>query len=180
MPCSDSQSFFFSLDIHRFATNVRSRDLKRGERISVNVSFTAGRQVGSFVDRVELQFIDTRSDYQFVIWRAVRGEVGDREQLEALKPVSEYVPPPRSYAHLGEEEELKTRGKPFEDPFRVRWGGSQLPEFKIPPELAKVLKENPKGCTNMIARDFMPKTLTLDTYGQYWQVLLHVEEAQQT
>lgn len=115
----------------------------------------------------------------FVICRALHAEVGDREALKTLQPTSEYQPLPRSFTLINNDPSLDTIGQPWEDPFRVRWTGS-LPEFKIPANLLAVLQGSPKGLIGAVQKAFMPKSLTLETYAQYWQVLLHIEEAQQT
>lgn len=145
----------------------------------VDVTFRAGHDIGTFDDRIELQFFDTETNLRFVIWRALHAEVGDKQVLQALQPTSEYTPPVRSFTAIDDESNLETIGKPWQDPFRVQWAGS-LPAFKIPDDLMTALKGEPKRLRSVIQKTFMPKTLTLETYSQHWQVLLHIEEAQQT
>lgn len=75
---------------------------------------------------------------------------------------------------------LETLGEPWRDPFKAKFVGGPLPQFPLPPDLKSPHNCNDEGLGGQIRATFMPASLTTETYGQYWQVLLHLEEAHQT
>ncbi|KAG8905107.1 hypothetical protein FRC01_008474 [Tulasnella sp. 417] len=164
-----------------FTVSVSPRALPRGQRVTLQVNFVIRDRslVGVFSDHVEIQFRNNAISRNFVICRTVRAEVGNREELEKLMPKVEYHRPAPKPAPVVKAEVMETVGDPWENPRRVTWK-KQLPEYPVP-ELVfnMVVGKNPKGLVEQVKQKLMPKKTTLETYGQYWQNLLFLEELQQ-
>ncbi|KIO21002.1 hypothetical protein M407DRAFT_219502 [Tulasnella calospora MUT 4182] len=152
-----------------------------GQRVTLQVNFVIRDRnlVGVFNDHVEIQFRNNSTSRNFVICRTVRAEVGNREELEKLMPKVEYRKPAPKPAPVVKAEVMETVGDPWEDPHRVVWK-KKLPEYPVPEEVFNmVVGKNPKGLVEQVKQKLMPKKTDLQTYGQYWQNLLFLEELQQ-
>ncbi|KAG8946802.1 hypothetical protein FRC04_011458 [Tulasnella sp. 424] len=164
-----------------FSVSAPPRAIARGQRVTLQVNFMVRDRnlVGVFNDHVELQFRNNNTSRNFVICRTVRAEVGNREELEKLKPKVEYHKPPPKPAPVIKAEVMETVGEPWEDPFRVTWK-TYLPEYRMPDQVFNIVTgKNPKGLIEQIKQTLMPKKFDLKSFGQFWQNLIFLEELQQ-
>ncbi|KDR68388.1 hypothetical protein GALMADRAFT_78731 [Galerina marginata CBS 339.88] len=130
--------------------------------------------IGRYEDRLELIFEDTRLKKRFVIVRTLKAIVGNKAEHEAMRPKAPYVPRTRS-----------TRKRILEVVEGIRPPALTavryvvpLPKANMPTQLQFVLagSESTSRCTSHIRKVFLPASLTSNTYGRHFKLLLWIEE----
>lgn len=136
---------------------------------------------GLFKATLELVFYDGERSAQFVVRRSLQGIAGsaaDHKYFESLdedehkKPTTNhgYVPPPKVI--------LLSR------PNRRGKSSRQLPDYEVSPlvqeavEMSTAYRPYDKHAPALMASS-RPKSLTMDTYVQYFNALLNVEDGHQ-
>ena len=140
-----------------------------------SVKFNPCGLPGRSNDRLEIVFLDSALQTQFVITRPLIAVVGVKADLELVKPSAPYNPRKRNEQEP--EKEVIPGIKP-QQLANIKWVVA-LPEAPIPKSLEAVLR-NSKGniVSQTLGKTWLPGTLNSETYGRHFKVLLHVEEAQ--
>jgi helicase MOV-10 len=126
-------------------------------------------------DRIQIVFVDTALQTQFVITRPLAAVVGNKADLDLTKPSAPYKP--RTRTKQEPEKEIAHGIKPPQIA-GIKWVVN-LPQAFIPPRLEAVLgNQNRVVVVQDLKVTWLPETLNSETYGRHFTVLLHVEEAQ--
>jgi helicase MOV-10 len=130
--------------------------------------------VGRYQDRLELLFEDTKLKKKFIITRALKAVVGDKNEHEKLQPKNPYVP--RLVSKRSPVLEVVEGIKPPVTSVIPYVG--QLPKANIPTRLKTILlsKDSTAKITTRIKDVFMPPVLDSKTYGQHFKYLIWIEE----
>ncbi|KAF8522660.1 P-loop containing nucleoside triphosphate hydrolase protein [Gautieria morchelliformis] len=143
--------------------------------LDFTVTFDPSGLPGRSNDRVEIVFVDMALQTQFVITRPLLAVVGNKADLDLVKPSSPYTPKIRTKQ---EPEKDITPGIKPPQLADINWTVS-LPQAFIPPRLEAILN-NQRGVilVQNLKVSWLPGTLNSETYGRHFKVLIHVEEAQ--
>ncbi|KAG8913247.1 hypothetical protein FRC01_004651, partial [Tulasnella sp. 417] len=150
--------------------------LRSNQEYSLKVTFDPKGNRGRHEDRVEFTFDSPSEGKQFVIVREVKATVTVPAHHQQLIPLGEYIRPlrrPREFKSSVMEGVRPSNFERQKTAFQVR-----LPEFKIPPELVKIIGRGSAESQVETILDLFPEGLTLATYSDFWQVLLWLEEHQ--
>jgi len=131
---------------------------------------------GRHEDRLELIFEDVQLKKRFLISRPVKANVGDKAELDALKPTAPYIP--RIKRERREIERfVEGVAPPSVDaiPFVVN-----LPYAAIPATLVRLLSsaEVAKAQVKQLQKFVLPAQLSTSTYARFFKTLVWTEEYQ--
>ncbi|KAF9487363.1 P-loop containing nucleoside triphosphate hydrolase protein [Pleurotus eryngii] len=125
--------------------------IKFGSPVTISVTLRQAYH-GTCDDRLEIRFKDVKLNKEFIVSRRLKAVIGNREELERLKPVAPYVPRQRT-TRLVEREIVE---------------GVFPPALKAIPYIGKLpLAEIPV---------FLPRRIDSETYGRFFKNLLWIEE----
>ncbi|KDQ06474.1 hypothetical protein BOTBODRAFT_247876 [Botryobasidium botryosum FD-172 SS1] len=129
-----------------------------------------GRQ-GHFANRVELHFQETASKKRFMITRELRAVI----EPEANSAIATSYD---GHLHHAAPTADVLLGEPRQ-PLRFAPWTEYLEAYELPQLISSALsKGSLGGKIGTIQEHFMPRSLRMESYINYWQVLLHVEEHQ--
>ncbi|KAG8924963.1 hypothetical protein FRC01_010849 [Tulasnella sp. 417] len=127
---------------------------------------------GRHEDRVEFTFDSPSKGRQFTIVREVKAIVTVTTHHQQLSSLGEYIRPKR---RPRESKSSVMDGTKIAKKIAFRvW----LPEFKIPPELAKIFAQGSTESQVEATLSMFSEGLDHATYADFWQVLLWLEEHQ--
>lgn len=143
--------------------------------ITFTVTFDPHGFPGRSNDRLEIVFLDTTLQTQFVITRSLVAVVGSKADWELTKPSSPYKPKKRTKR---EPEKEVTSGIKPPQLADIKWV-VDLPQALVPHDL-EVLLEGPrmKDVVDTLKQTWLPGAFNSETYGRHFKILLHVEETQ--
>ncbi|KAI0634732.1 P-loop containing nucleoside triphosphate hydrolase protein [Trametes polyzona] len=148
------------------------RKLVAGSSASVTITFRQGIR-GRAEGRLELTFKIRESQRTFIIARSLRAVVGNAADHELLRPSAPYVRRARAPWQHGRPV-IEGERPPALD--AVKWA-VKLPPSLIPAALATILAEGSgRDVLNRVRSQFLPQ-FEPGTHGNYFRVLLWVEEA---
>lgn len=130
--------------------------------------------IGRYEDRLELLFDDTQLKKRFIITRALKAIVGNKDEHEELKPKIPYNL--RSMSKRSPILEVVQGIKPPAN-FIITYK-ARLPIAHIPSRLATILSSR-DSIAKIIAQVksvFMPEVFNSKSYGQHFKQLLWIEE----
>ncbi|KAI0777345.1 P-loop containing nucleoside triphosphate hydrolase protein [Trametes elegans] len=128
---------------------------------------------GRFSGRLEITFQDTTTQRRFVVIRQLRAIVGNAADHDLLRPAAPYVRRGRA-PWQKETEVLEGERPPAME--AVRWVKT-LPPSTIPAALATLLGDGAtRDAINQVKSRHLPATLKNESHGQYFRVLLWLEE----
>jgi helicase MOV-10 len=127
---------------------------------------------GRYQDVLELVFYDVKRMKCFKIIRKLFATVGSKEDHEDLKPIRPYAR--RKFIPLPLDG-LIIRGVRPPTWTPTKWT-TRLPPFKAPPALIKAAF-SPGASASAIKR-FLPASFNANSYGKYFEVLIHIETEQ--
>ncbi|KAM6492681.1 P-loop containing nucleoside triphosphate hydrolase protein [Amanita muscaria] len=163
----DSTSPFTASGIGRRLNVTTKRPL------SVDIVFIPSYD-GYHEDTLELVFAHSRGT-QFVITRRVYGTAGSWEDHEELKPKGPYKKK-KKYVPLAIE------GKVFPSTRPPVWTGIRwvniMPKFDPPQKLIRAAFKPNEAASRKAVKRFMPKDFNIETYGDWYQILLYIEGEQ--
>ncbi|KDQ06473.1 hypothetical protein BOTBODRAFT_39565 [Botryobasidium botryosum FD-172 SS1] len=144
----------------------------------VKITFDPQGKRGRFENRLELLFKNNITQQGFVITRALNATVGSEADLAILQPEPSAPTPTLARQFriaydtagmlLGEEPE----------PLRAIPWVNRLKQYKLPGPISESLDEGKLSERIDRIQQALPNTLDMQTYVQFWRVLLHVEEHQ--
>jgi hypothetical protein len=156
-----------------------SRTIRPGTESTVRVIFSPKFE-GLFEAELKLVFYDVRLLSRFVVRRRLQGIAGsiegnnlsessDQENVEGPLKDDRYAPPETVVALLQPDGRRRSR---------------KLPEYDVPPIVQEAVNSSTAvhpydRKAGRLVSTLRPKSLTEDTYAQYFQALLNVEDGQQ-
>ncbi|KAJ7096052.1 RNA helicase [Mycena epipterygia] len=155
----------------------KSRWMKSNKARTLSAKFR-GDLDGEYEDVLELIFLDTSTRERFLITRKLHAVVGSQDDHAQLKPKSAYSrrkPAPFQF----DGPIIHTLRPPNWGP--IKWT-SRLPEFKPPENLIQAAFGSHSGSNTktvlQAVKRFLPSAFTVKTYGDFFQVLLYIEDEQ--
>ncbi|KDQ06471.1 hypothetical protein BOTBODRAFT_121476 [Botryobasidium botryosum FD-172 SS1] len=154
-----------------------SKALGKKDVLELTVVFYPRETHGRYENRLECLFKDNASGQKFIITRLVCAAVGSEADLEELQPVA-VSSGHASNVRIGYNPADIVLGEAPEPLRAIPWV-RRLEAYNIPEPISTVLAEGKlRRKIDSIQEQFLPETLSIETYTSYWQVLLHVEEYQ--
>lgn len=154
------------------STPKLGKTLVAGTSKNVHVIFRQEHR-GRFQDRLEVTFKILSTERTFLISRSLRAVVGNAADHELLRPAAPYVRRGRAPWKHGEVVGEGDRPPALD---AVQWA-KPLPPSLIPSNLADILSDgNIRDVLNQVRAKFLPEFLNA-THGQWFRVLLWVEES---
>ena len=142
---------------------------------NLRITFDPRSNQGRFRDRLELVFLDTMIQTQFVITRPLVAIVSSQADWDLTKPSAPYQPKLKGTQQPEKEVIPGIKPPQIAD---IEWV-VDLPQAPIPKMVEEMLgKSNPKIVLRDLQRTWLPRELNSESYGRHYKVLLHVEEAQ--
>lgn len=126
---------------------------------------------GHFKDTLELVFFNIDDSSKFIITRKVEGTVGSKDDHDLLRATAPYQR--RKTAKFSPVGPIVPSNRPPAWT-KTRWVQT-LPPFHPPRRLILAAATPNKGALLAVKR-FMPAQFNINTYGSWFQVLLHLEE----
>ncbi|KAJ3573071.1 hypothetical protein NP233_g2668 [Leucocoprinus birnbaumii] len=140
---------------------------------TVRIRFAAS-DVGRYENTLELVFVELTPRNVFLITRKVFATVGDPELHDHIRPDEPYT------RDRGPAINLTGRILPGSRPpqwTKTHWA-EKLPKYDVPPYVIEAAFGKNAGNAVQNVRRLMPQTLNIQTYGEWFQYLLYVEEEQ--
>ncbi|KAJ3553464.1 hypothetical protein NP233_g12636 [Leucocoprinus birnbaumii] len=140
---------------------------------TVRIRFAAS-DVGRYENTLELVFVELTPRNVFLITRKVFATVGDPELHDHIRPEEPYT------RDRGPAINLTGRILPGSRPpqwTKTHWA-EKLPKYDVPPYVIEAAFGKNAGNAVQNVRRLMPQTLNIQTYGEWFQYLLYVEEEQ--
>ncbi|KAJ7096045.1 RNA helicase [Mycena epipterygia] len=155
----------------------KSRGVKSNEARTLSAKFR-GDLDGEYEDVLELIFLDTSTRERFLITRKLCAVVGSQDDHAQLKPKSAYSRrKPAPFQFNGPI--IRTLRPPNWGP--IEWT-TRLLEFKSPENLIQAAFGSHSGLNTktvlQAVKRFLPSAFTINTYGEFFQVLLYIEDEQ--
>lgn len=160
---------------HSFTARLKGRSKlvhPNSARI-IRIRFAAS-DVGRYENTLELVFIEFESRNTFLITRKVFGTIGDPELHDRLRPEHPYT------RRRGPSMNLTGKIVPGLRPpqwTKTHWN-EKLPKYDVPPYVIEAAFGRRAGNAAQNIRRLMPRTLNVQTYGDWFTYLLYIEEEQ--
>jgi hypothetical protein len=171
-------------DIHRCCSFIAtfegdSRTIRPGTESTVRIIFSPKFE-GLFEAELKLVFYDARLSSRFVVRRRLQGIAGsieDHNLFESLDQEND-IEPQRDNRYVPPQAVI-----PLLQPDRRR-RSRKLPDYDVPPIVQEAVNTSTAACPYdekawQLVYTLRPRSLTEDTYAQYFQALLNVEDGQQ-
>ncbi|KAJ3507038.1 hypothetical protein NLJ89_g6529 [Agrocybe chaxingu] len=158
----------------KFSARLRgkSRVIQKGVTRQLSIIFHPAYE-GHYKDMLELVFYDAEKDKAFAIARTVEATVGSREDHDQLRPKAPYTR--RKFKKFDPTGTIVPSLRP-PTWTKTLWK-DKLPFFDPPARLIDAAY-GPRSGNNPLSmiKRFMPSTFNVNTYGNWFQVLLYLEE----
>lgn len=164
-----------SMLIYSFTARLKGKSklIRPNSPRTVRVRFAAS-DVGRYEDTLELLFSDPHTRGVFLITRKLFATVGDPELHDRLGPEAPYT------RNTGPTMNLTGKIMPSTRPpewTKTKWT-EKLPKYEVPAYVIEAAFGKGAGNPVQNVRRLMPQTLNLQSYGDWFQYLLYVEEEQ--
>ncbi|CAA7270266.1 unnamed protein product [Cyclocybe aegerita] len=158
----------------KFSARLRgkSRVIQKGVTRQLSIIFHPAYE-GHYKDFLELVFYDAEKDKAFAIARTVEATVGSREDHDQLQPKAPYTR--RKFKKFDPTGTIVPSLRP-PTWTKTLWK-DKLPFFDPPARLIDAAYGPGSGNNPLpMIKRFMPSTFNVNTYGNWFQVLLYLEE----
>lgn len=149
-------------------------------RVPVSFDLQDRKAVGIYETRVRYQFQTSRSSNTFSISRVIKATVGNKAELDALKPIAPYVPRtiPSADSYIPQKDVI--RGEKPPALAEINWV-NHLPPYPVPLWLKEKIDRNaesPVSARIKALRNCVPAGWDSGSYQDKFDRLLWIEEEQ--